>query len=338
MLYSVGYQLKNDGSFVEAVCIRKEHIGEIYFSWEDFPNGRGNELSKTTLAPSEARIKKESELKIFKDLGIRLNLLMNGNCYGRYAQSRSFFYKLGSTVDYISEKFGLGSVTTTSPLIAKFLKQNYPDIEVRASVNMEIGTTDGMDYLAELFDSYYLAREYNRDINRIKEIRDWCNQNGKRLYGIANSGCLKSCSSHTFHDNLVSHEREISEMDNAYQFEGQCYTYLKSAVKREAWLRITTFIRPEDVQLYEGLFDGLKLATRVSRNPRKIIDAYARGLYRGCLAELLEPDHSALFYPTVIENSRLPAGFGEKVLNCDKKCSGCGYCKTALTDASVCLE
>ena len=46
----------------------------------------------------------------------------------------------------------MASVTTTSPLIAKFIKNNFEELEVRASVNMEIGTVQGLDYLAEYFD------------------------------------------------------------------------------------------------------------------------------------------------------------------------------------------
>ena len=99
--------------------------------------------------------------------------------------------------------------------------------------------------------SFYLKREYNRDLKKIKAAKLWCDKNGKKLYGLANSGCLNFCSSHIFHDNLVAHENEISEMDNAYQYGGQCWDYLKREEKRENWIRLTNFIRPEDIKLYE---------------------------------------------------------------------------------------
>jgi len=74
------------------------------------------------------------------DLGIPLNLLFNATCYGEDSQSRAFFHKVGQTIDYIGSRFGLESITTTSPLIAKFTKDNFPQLKIRASVNMEIGT------------------------------------------------------------------------------------------------------------------------------------------------------------------------------------------------------
>ena len=104
---------------------------------------------------------------------IALNLLFNANCYGKDSQSRAFFHKIGNTIDFIKREYGLNSVTTTSPLIAKFIKNNFEDIEVRASVNMEIGTIPAMEYVAEYFDSFYMKREYNRDFDRIKMLKGW---------------------------------------------------------------------------------------------------------------------------------------------------------------------
>ena len=62
----------------------------------------------------------------------------------------------------------------------------------------------------------------------------------------------------------------------------------------------------KDVTLYEDYFDGLKLATRVSKFPLKIINAYCGGSYSGNLPEILEPNHAGVFYPQVIENKKIP--------------------------------
>lgn len=337
MLFSVGYQLANSGQIISAIEENKSKISEIYFSWEDFPNGR-NTLSGSDLNLYEARKKQAEDFKRLKDAGMGFNLLLNGNCYGKYSQSRAFFCKIGEAADYLKENYSLSCVTTTSPLIAKFFKHNFPDIEVRASVNMEIGTAEGMDYIADLFDGFYLKREYNRNIEKIRNARKWCDENGKKLYGLANSGCLNFCSSHIFHDNLVAHENEISEMDNAYQFIGQCWEYLKKREKQKDWLRITNFIRPEDIVLYEKLFDGMKLATRVNSNPGRVIDAYCKASFNSAVTELLEPNHSALFYPAVIDNKKIPAHFAQQVLKCNKNCGECGFCAEAQKAAAVILE
>ncbi|MBQ6848313.1 MAG: hypothetical protein IJO62_05325 [Clostridia bacterium] len=337
MRFSVGYQLRDDDLLISAIEKYAENIAEIYFSWEDLPNGR-NTLDSLGINRYVARQKQEYDLSQLAKHDFSFNLLLNGNCYGKYSQSRSFFAKIGDTVEYLQETYDLKSVTTTSPLIAKFLKQNFEDIEVRASVNMGIDGTTAMDYVAEYFDSFYLKREYNRNLKRIKEARAWCDNLGKKLYGLANSGCLNYCSLHTFHDNLVSHESEISAMDNAYEYEAQCSRYLKSEKNQKKWLSISNFIRPEDVPLYEDYFDGLKLATRVNKNPMRVISAYCKGSYSGAITDLLEPNHSGLFYPNIVENKKIDSNFSKTVLNCKKDCGNCNYCTNVLNDALIVLE
>ena len=122
--------------------------------------------------------------------------------------------------------------------MAKFLKNNFPEIEVRASVNMEIGTPDGVDYLARYFDAFYVKREYNWDFHRLAEFRARCVGLGKKTYILANSGCLNFCSARTFHDNLVAHQNEISAKDNAYQFSGICHEFLSDKSARSIYPKL----------------------------------------------------------------------------------------------------
>ena len=304
MKYSVGYQMRPDPDFLSGIISQKEHIHEVYFSWGQYPNGRSAQGMQQGLTQWEAYYRQEADIAMLSAAGLNLNLLFNATCYGGNSQSKAFFDGVGNTVDYLT-RYNLTSVTTTSLLIAKFLQENFPQLDVRASVNMCIGTEEGFDYVKDYFDSFYLKRELNRDLRAIRQLKSWCDDHGKVLYGLANSGCLNNCSAHTFHDNLVSHEQEISKMDNGYAFEGVCRAFLKDPANHYKIVDRTGFIRPEDVDLYEGLFPALKLATRVSPNPLRILRAYTARHYRGNMLELLEPNHSGIFYPHVLENSRI---------------------------------
>ena len=299
MKFTVGLQFINN-AFLDCVIEQKDHIDEVYFSWADFPNGRSNQLLNAELTPWELQKQQMEVLTRLEKEGVRLNLLFNANCYGADSQSRAFFERVGMTVDYIQTNYGLTSVTTTSPLIARFIKDNFPDILTRASVNMEIGTVQGMDYLAGYFDGYYMKREHNRDFEKIEELSAWCRDNGKTLHLLANSGCLNHCSAHIFHDNLVAHEDEIARRDNAYQFGGICHEYLKDEQHYLSLIHDTNFIRPEDIHRYEPYFKSVKLATRVNRSPIRVLNSYIRRKYSGNILELLEPAHN--IYPYVIEN------------------------------------
>lgn len=303
MKFSVGLKL-GDSQLLDCILENKEHIHEVYFSWGELPNGRSNQLTNDSFAPWILQDMQREALKTLSQAGIKLNLLFNGNCYGKDAQSRSFFQKIGTVTDYVAETYGLGSVTTTSPLIAKFLHDNFPGLEVRASVNMEIGTVEAMSYMAEHFDSFYMQRELNRDFEAIRKLHTWCQENGKSLFALANSGCLNHCPARNFHDNLVAHETEIAQMDNAYAFHGICREYLKDPAHFQNIYSITNFIRPEDISKYEPYFTAVKLATRVHKYPSSVVNSYIRGKYSGDLLQLLEPAHS--IYPWVLENSETP--------------------------------
>lgn len=304
--YSVGYQISINNELINHIIKCKNDISEVYFSWGDFPNGRNNQLKSAGYTPWQAQQKQTEDLKLLHDKGLKFNLLFNAMCYGAESQSRALFEKIGETIEFVKSNYGLQSVTTTSPLIAKFVKMNFENIDVRASVNMSIGTVDGMEYVKDIFDSFYLQRELNHDFAAINELKKWCDANGKKLYALANSGCLNNCSAHVFHDNLVAHETEISIRDNGYNFKGLCSSYLKYDDNRKKLFRITNFIRPEDIRLYENLIPSFKLATRVSNNPSAVIKAYIKEKrYNGNILDLLEPNHSTSFYPWIVDNSKI---------------------------------
>ena len=330
MKFSIGYRLLQDDSLVNAILKYRENINEVYFSMYNSKSGRGNSWMGD-FNSFDAKEKQQRELKLLHENGIKTNLLLNATCYGKDSLSRNFYNELGDMIDYCTESFGVKCVTTTSPIIAKFVKQNFEDVSTRASVNMEIGTTEGMDYVAGYFDSFYMKREYNRNFEHIEKLKKWCDINGKKMHLLANSGCLNNCSCHFFHDNLVAHENEISAMDNAYRFDGICKEYLSDENNLSKLKDITNFVRPEDIHLYEGFFEAAKLATRVSDNPVRIIESYVKGKYSGNILELLEPRHN--IYPYVLENGKelvlkkihsdTPVFDGES--ECSMNCHSCSH-------------
>lgn len=326
MKFNVGYALRESDDFIDKIIEYKDRIGEVYFSFGDIPNGRNNQMRSEIFTPVEAMEKQMADLSKMSAAGLSFNLLLNGNCYGKDSLSRVFFNKIGDTVDLLLRRYGLSSVTTASPIIAKFIKQNFDSLEVRASVNMEIGTPEGVDYVADVFDGFYAKRELNRDFYHLGILKKHCDDLGKNLYGLANSGCLNYCSVHNFHDNLVSHESEISASDNAYFFNGKCWEYLKDPKNKKNMIRNTNFIRPEDVPLYEDYYSSLKLATRVNTSPIRVLTAYVMGRYYGGINAILEPNHSSVIAPAFLDNAKFPQDFAKTVGNCNKRCEECGYC------------
>ena len=326
MKWQVGYQA--DRALISYLIRYKNFVSEIYFPWGEFTTGRG-------IFSAEEKNSLAADLQEFRSAGIKLTLLLNGNCYGWQSLSEDFYRKLKHDVSYLVKEFSISGITTTSPLIAGMIRRNFPEIEIRASVNMEIGTPEGIEYLLDDFDSFYLKREYNYSREIILRMGGFCHKKGKKLYILANSGCLNYCSARTFHDNLVAHQHEIENIDSAVAYHGQCSKFLAAGDNRENLLAKSCFIRPEDVCLYEDLCDGMKLATRTSFNPMAIVHAYFNGKYYGNLLELTEPAHSAIFPGEIIANKLIPDNYIENRFNCDKICENCTYCKEVQKKATI---
>jgi collagenase-like PrtC family protease len=311
----------------------------VFFAWQDIATGRSAIATRHGYTDWSAQARTEEELRRIKQMGVKLDLLFNGNCYGEYAISEKLANTVVSVIEYLeSVGCGVDIVTTASPAIAHTVKKHFPTIDVRASVNMRIGTVKGMEYLSDLFDSFHVQREYNRDLSRLKLLKEWADTAGKKLIMLANSGCFVNCSGQSFHDNLVAHESEICEVKNLDDFTPYvCWQALKN---KENWhmLLENTWVRPEDIHHYEGIFDTVKLATRMHSLPGMVIDAYARGRYIGNTLDLFEPGFGRAIAPYIISNQNFPENWFTKTSSCDKICHRCGYCKSVLEQVLINTE
>ena len=222
MNFLVGYQPpKEDGlAFTQVIEPYLSRIDEVFFSWVSSPSGRGPVGYDAGYVDWSAQECMEEELAEIRSHGIRLDLLLNANCYGAEALSERLANQILSVLDHLYARTGgVDVVTTASPFIAHCIKKHFPQTRVRASVNMSIGTVKGIDYLGELFDSFYLQREYNRDLDTVRLMSEACRERGKELFMLANSGCLNFCTGHIFHDNLVAHEKDVEAMKNLTGFQ-----------------------------------------------------------------------------------------------------------------------
>lgn len=332
---SVGYQNSDRFSFASLVEQYAQSIEEVYFPWVDQPSGRSVIGGYDGYFDYSLQNTMLDELRRIKAQNIKLDLLFNANCYGEDAISEVLRGRVCSIIGFLEEQGLLPDVvTTTSPAIAHMVKENYGDIELRASVNMRISSVKGMQYVAHLFDDYCVAKECNRDLERLKQMRQWATDNGKKITILANSGCMRDCSGQIFHDNMVAHEAQIAKQKNIDFLPYMCWTYLKERKNFPAVLQ-NTWIRPEDIDRYDGLADTIKLATRAHHLPGMVIGAYARRRYFGNLLDLFEPGFGPAFEPYAVDSSKIPDDFWNVTTACNKDCEHCNYCKTVLDQALV---
>ncbi len=335
---SVGYQFNENYPFSSIVKTYAQSIEEVYFAWTDIPSGRSIIGGLDGYFDYELQNILTEELKEIKQMGIKLNLLFNANCYGEDSISKVLQGKIYSVIDHLSNNgISPDSVTTASPAIAFMIKSQYPNIEIKASVNMKIVSIKGMQYVSHLFDSFCVSKECNRNIELLRTLKNWAEENNKKITILANSGCMRDCSGQIFHDNMVAHEAEIAKQKNIDFLPYMCWNYLKDTKNFVSVLQ-NTWIRPEDIDKYDGLADTIKLATRSHQLPGMVIGAYARRKYFGNLLDLFEPGFSPAFAPYIIDSSKIPNDFWEQTANCNKDCTKCNYCDKVLKDSLIIAE
>ena len=332
MKFAVGYQPPAFGKkFSEITASYTNQLGEIFFPWIGAASGRPPILTTKERDSKEAERILCQELLEFRKQGLALDLLMNANCYGEKAVSKAFEQEIREIIHRLDDQGCRPEiVTTTSPFVARTLKKYDPDIEIRASVNMRVGTIQAMGYIKDLFDSFYLQRDYQRNLDYVRTVRQWCNKNKKKLCLLANSGCLRFCPGQSFHDNLIAHCIEAVGLEPVYDFNPHVCWKLYSDRKNWAEILKATWIRPEDLYRYEGLVDTIKLATRQHSHPQSVIGAYTSGKWDGNLLDLLEPGFSPAFDPYYIDNTKFPPEFFERTAQCSIGCTECGYCEHIL--------
>lgn len=337
MIFAIGYQLpSDDDSTLALVRDYREQVGEVYFAWPGHASGRASVGNQGGYVEWGAQAQLEEDLRELGELGVRRDLLFNANCYGGRALSVDLANEIASLLEHLAERVGgVEVVTTTSPVIAGIVKQVDPSIEVRASVNMRIGSPEAMRFLADRYDSFYLQRDRQRNLDQVRHAADWCTANGKQLYLLANSGCLHECPGQTFHDNLVAHDAEIDRHANLPDCDPHvCWRWLRDQDNWSAILQ-ASWIRPEDLHHYDDLVPMVKLATRMHTRPRLVLHAYANRRYPGNLVDLLEPGFGPALAPAILANDRFPEDFFATVSSCDHRCTSCGYCERALQQILV---
>lgn len=300
MQYAIGYfdHDELERPFTYTLEQFRDKIAEVYFPWPTVNTCRTSKWNGYAID----RLTEAITYAASQD--IKLDLLFNANCYGGRAISKDLESTIVNAIDDICLRTDqLDCITTTSPAIAHIVKHHYLGLKVRASVNMQLRNESSLPPLFNLFDEFYLPRELNYDFEAIDRWRSILKD--KKLYLLANSGCMAWCPGQIFHDNMVSHEEEIARTKNIEAFIPYiCWTWYKknpcSVLQKGTW------IRPEDIHNYEELFPMVKLATRINEKPYRVVKAYVNESFHGNILNLMEPDHSTLLGRGMLDNSSFP--------------------------------
>ncbi len=284
--FAIGYDRVDGKSFTAMIEPYLSTIKEVYFSWPGLISGRALKDDKNLDREKEILL---ADLIWCRNHRVGLDLLFNANCYGENAFGEKLRYQVYDIIEELKDN-GLFPevVTTTSQYIAKVIKVKYPEIDIRASVNMRIESTKSMEFISDIFDSFYICRDIQRDLDTVKHFYDWSEKHGKKMCMLVNSACLRCCPVQTWHDNFLCHESwrgEEQEFILRYPYR-LCERHFKEQEHLVDYLRMS-WIRPEDLQHYEPYAYTMKLATRRINHPELMLQAYCEGSYNGSLLDYI---------------------------------------------------
>lgn len=282
---AVGHFLNADFQAVCEECLPS--VREVFFAWPGVASCR----PATNFTP-ELRARMIGDLKWSRANGLELDTLFNCNCYGDISISAELADLVSRTLGEMdAEGLFPETVTTTSPFVAKIIRDRFPSVKIRWSVNQRVHGTVGFEYVLDDFDSFYVSRERHRDLAWLEMVSAWAREHGKTIGMQANSGCLRQCPYQTFHDNLHGHDEirqnAIGQRDFGFSYF-LCRRTFSDPAQAEEFLR-GTWIRPEDMPLYARHVDFVKLSTRRHPDPGAVVRAYSRCEYSGDLAMLMDP-------------------------------------------------
>ena len=173
MKFSVGYQYPDEfygERFPEILQDYSASVAEQYFAPGNEPGARSPAADASGLDEGEAWEILLEDLTETRKMGIKLNLLFNANCLGAGCISKKLQERVVKITGKVIDECGLDTVTTASWFIAGILKKHFPQLEIRASVNMKLGTLEALNYASECFDGFCIQRDMNYHLDKLREI------------------------------------------------------------------------------------------------------------------------------------------------------------------------
>lgn len=210
----------------------------------------------------------------------------------------------------LRDEFGVHSVTIASPSLARAVKAELPDLFVSASVLMGIASPLQALVVRDWVDAVAPDTRLTRDLAGLRRLRS-AFPGEIRL--LVNEACIPGCPFRTQH---------FFEMGYSDRFpKSLCEPMLKA----HPWLRLTgAWILPRHLGCYDGLYDSLKLAGRVTLHDRErylsVLGAYVN-------RESILPTDIGGGPASPLEPFDISDEWFEYVLGCNKRCDICAVCR-----------
>jgi hypothetical protein len=283
-----------------------KHIREVYFPITDDFIGTGRPVQP------EKFLSTFLESKIFP-VSVLINPVILPLPVNKIAD------RVLKMLEYYILHCNLNEVTLTSLELANIIKNKIPELKLTASTLMEISSVQQLVSLGSIFDTLVPSNRILRELKSLKELRNFYSG---RMRIMVNEACIPSCVYRT------QHFFEMSDRNNMHP-----HSLCNDILKQHPWLRLTgSWVLPQHLYLFEGLFDEIKLSGRVSlQRPERYINVFDSYIFRHTLG----PHEIGGGPASVNIPLKITADFYQYTLNCNKHCSACTICSEYWKENSV---
>ncbi|MBD3316516.1 MAG: peptidase U32 [Chitinivibrionales bacterium] len=262
-------------------------VKEVYAQRKNEITGGGR--SGYTL-PSVSLSALECAVREAHGYGIAFNYLLNGASLNGIEQTRSGQRRIRRTIERLGS-IGVDALTVASPLLARIIKTRYSQFSIRASAFAMINSPAKARQWEELgADTLCVsAIACNRDFGLLERIRKAVSC---ELQLIANASCLIDCAYEPTHMQLLSNSSRAGDANQGFCLDYCILHCSRSRLKDPAHYIRSTWIRPEDLRIYEDLgYHYFKILERScpAELLLKRVAAYAQRSFDGNLLELVGP-------------------------------------------------
>ena len=218
-------------------------------------------------------------------------------------------------------EYGLAGATVANLTLAMRLREAFPDLPLTASCLMLISQPNQVAMLDGVFDNLVPANRIVRDLPALRAVKEAF---PGKLRLIVNEACLPGCPLRVQHFNEMG--RDLPHP----------LSLCAELLDKHPWLRLTGgWVLPQHLHLYDGTYDDLKLAGRVTlRFPEKyirVLDAYVK-------RKPLAANDIGGGPASVQDSIEVTEDFFQRTLVCRHNCEQCTFCRDYYAAASLLRE
>jgi hypothetical protein len=283
--------------------------------WEEVHHRYGEEVKEVYFPMPEGRLASGRSLQPDRYLGdflrrapLTKSVLANPIVWPE--PNETVGHKVVAALRQLRDEFGVQSVTVASLTLARSIKEALPEYCVTASVLMGIASPFQALVAGDWVDAIAPDTSLVRDMAGLQRLRA-AFRGEIRL--LVNEACLPRCPFRTQHFYEMAYSDSFPK------------SLCDQVLDERPWLRLTgAWILPRHLDLYDELYDSLKLAGRVTlQDPDRYLTVLEAYVKRG---EILPTDIGG-GPASPLEPFDVSDEWFEYVLHCDKRCDVCSVCR-----------